>query len=140
MMQNLRATVMHDDLAHPRDENDDIWITPAETDKKALEWDDVVRVRPSCRATFGIRGDMLSRENETHNLVRKAYGEVARKQSSCCAPGSSCCGHTKAYTVPDHPVPAAARQADRRWSQHQNAHGKICNKRTGLPVSVLLPV
>jgi len=28
---------------------------------------------------------------ETHELVKKAYGNVAKKQSSCC-PGSSCCG------------------------------------------------
>lgn len=29
-----------------RDENGDIWITPAGTDKGSLEWDDVVHVRP----------------------------------------------------------------------------------------------
>jgi SAM-dependent methyltransferase len=30
---------------------------------------------------------------KTHELVRKAYGEVAQKQSSCCG-GPSCCGGT----------------------------------------------
>ncbi|MBI5243812.1 MAG: arsenite methyltransferase [Elusimicrobia bacterium] len=28
---------------------------------------------------------------DVHSMVRKAYGEAAKKQSSCC-PGSSCCG------------------------------------------------
>jgi len=45
--------------------------------------------------------------DKTHELVQKAYGEVARRQSSCCGPNSSCCGDNKAYTVPDHPVPEA---------------------------------
>ena len=49
----------------------------------------------------------MSRENQTHKLVRQAYGEVARKKTSCCGAGSSCCGDTKAQTVPDHPVPEA---------------------------------
>jgi len=44
--------------------------------------------------------------NETHDLVRKAYADVARKQSSCCGPKASCCNDT-ACTVPDHPVPEA---------------------------------
>ena len=43
---------------------------------------------------------------DLHDLVRKAYGDVARKQSSCCGPKASCCNDT-AYTVPDHPVPEA---------------------------------
>jgi len=47
----------------------------------------------------------MSMENKTHTLVRNAYAEVARKQSSCCGSGSSCCDDTKAYSVPDHPVP-----------------------------------
>ena len=38
--------------------------------------------------------------DKTHELVQKAYADVARKQSSCC-------GGNKAYTVPDHPVPEA---------------------------------
>jgi SAM-dependent methyltransferase len=46
-------------------------------------------------------------KNKTHDLVRKAYGDVARKKTSCCGVGSSCCGDTKAYTIPDHPVPEA---------------------------------
>jgi len=29
--------------------------------------------------------------NDVHSLVREAYGDVAKKQSSCCS-GSSCCG------------------------------------------------
>lgn len=45
--------------------------------------------------------------DKTHEMVRKAYAEVARKQSSCCATGSSCCGDTKPYAVSDHPVPEA---------------------------------
>jgi SAM-dependent methyltransferase len=48
---------------------------------------------------------MTSRK-KTHDLVRKAYGDVARKQSSCCSPKTSCCKDT-AYVVPDHPVPEA---------------------------------
>jgi arsenite methyltransferase len=44
--------------------------------------------------------------NKTHDLVRNAYADVARKQSSCCGPKTSCCNDT-AYTVPDHPVPEA---------------------------------
>jgi len=47
----------------------------------------------------------MSMDN-THDLVRKAYGEVVRKQSSCCGPKTSCCNDT-AFTVPDHPVPEA---------------------------------
>ena len=47
-------------------------------------------------------------DDKTHELVQKAYAEVARKQSSCCGPTSgSCCGTDKAYAVPDHPVPEA---------------------------------
>jgi arsenite methyltransferase len=48
-------------------------------------------------------------ETHEHEIVRNAYAEVARRQSSCCgapaAGGSSCCGDRKPYTVPDHPVP-----------------------------------
>ena len=46
--------------------------------------------------------------DQTHKLVQEAYAQVALKQSSCCGPagaGSACCGDSKAYTVPDHPVP-----------------------------------
>ena len=49
----------------------------------------------------------MATEKNTHDLVKKAYGEVARKQSSCCGPGSSCCDDSKPYTVADHPVPEA---------------------------------
>ncbi|MDP7399034.1 MAG: arsenite methyltransferase [Lentisphaeria bacterium] len=45
--------------------------------------------------------------DKTHELVQKTYGDVARKQSSCCGTNSSCCGESKPYTVPDHPVPEA---------------------------------
>ena len=44
---------------------------------------------------------------DTHKLVQDAYAEVARKQSSCCGSGKSCCDDSKPYTVPDHPVPEA---------------------------------
>ena len=50
---------------------------------------------------------MSSDADKTHELVQKAYADVARKRSSCCGEGSSCCGDSKAYTVPDHPVPEA---------------------------------
>jgi SAM-dependent methyltransferase len=42
--------------------------------------------------------------------VKKAYGEVARRQSSCCGSSNStisCCGDDKAFVVQDHPVPEA---------------------------------
>jgi SAM-dependent methyltransferase len=48
----------------------------------------------------------MATQDNTHDLVKKAYGEVARKQSSCCGPKASCCNDTD-YTVPDHPVPEA---------------------------------
>jgi SAM-dependent methyltransferase len=51
-------------------------------------------------------------DDATHELVKKAYGEIARRQSSCCGGGaakaaksSSCCGDAEPYTVPDNPVP-----------------------------------
>jgi arsenite methyltransferase len=48
---------------------------------------------------------------KTHDIVRKAYADVARKQSSCCGPTpcgcSTSCGNDAAYVVPDHPVPEA---------------------------------
>ena len=54
--------------------------------------------------------------SKTHELVKNAYGEVARKQGSCCGPAAaktaekaeksiSCCGKSGEYVVPDHPVP-----------------------------------
>ncbi|MFP4356702.1 MAG: hypothetical protein ACLFUJ_16445 [Phycisphaerae bacterium] len=48
---------------------------------------------------------MSTDASKTKELVQKAYGEVARKLSSCCGEGSSCCGDNNGYTVPDHPVP-----------------------------------
>ena len=47
---------------------------------------------------------MATAEN-THDLVRKVYGEVARKQSFCCEPSCGC--DKGAYVVTDHPVPEA---------------------------------
>jgi len=48
------------------------------------------------------------KNDRTHNLVQKAYGEVAREQSSCCCSATNaCCGDRKPYSVPDHPVPEA---------------------------------
>jgi len=44
-------------------------------------------------------------DDKTHELVRKAYAEVARGRSSCCGPAKSCCGGAKAPAAPDHPVP-----------------------------------
>lgn len=44
--------------------------------------------------------------NNTHEMVRKAYGEVARQQSSCCGPKKSCCSD-KSCAASDHPVPEA---------------------------------
>jgi len=49
----------------------------------------------------------MATEENTHDLVQKAYGDVARKQSSCCGPSRSCCDEGKPYTVADHPVPEA---------------------------------
>ena len=48
---------------------------------------------------------MTMLNDKTHEMVQKAYGDVARQQSSCCGADSSCCGDSKPYTVPDHPVP-----------------------------------
>jgi SAM-dependent methyltransferase len=48
----------------------------------------------------------MSKPVDAHEMVKKAYGEVARQQSSCCRPKASCCDK-KPYTVPDHPVPEA---------------------------------
>ncbi len=47
----------------------------------------------------------MSDATDTHELVKKAYGSVARKQSSCCGPKSSCCG--KAPAAEGTPVPEA---------------------------------
>jgi ubiquinone/menaquinone biosynthesis C-methylase UbiE len=47
----------------------------------------------------------MSEKKDTHQIVQKAYADVARKQSSCCGP-KDCCNDS-AYVVPDHPVPEA---------------------------------
>jgi hypothetical protein len=46
---------------------------------------------------------MATNADKTHELVQKAYGDVARKQSSCCGTDSSCCGESKPYTVTNVP-------------------------------------
>jgi arsenite methyltransferase len=38
----------------------------------------------------------MTERGDTHDLVKKAYGSVARKQSSCCGPKASCCGKAPA--------------------------------------------
>jgi arsenite methyltransferase len=49
----------------------------------------------------------MTNDRDTHDLVKKAYGEVAKKQSSCCGPPSAgSCGGLRS-TVSDHPVPEA---------------------------------
>jgi len=47
----------------------------------------------------------MSSRKDTHRLVKKAYGSVAKKQASCCGSRSSCCDRTAVAT--DHPVPEA---------------------------------
>ncbi|MCJ7544099.1 MAG: arsenite methyltransferase, partial [Phycisphaerae bacterium] len=49
----------------------------------------------------------MTKDKDTHELVKKAYGEVARQQSSCCgpAPSGGCGGQP--YAVADQPVPEA---------------------------------
>ena len=49
----------------------------------------------------------MATEKNTHDLVQKAYGDVARKQSSCCGSKKTTCCNDAACTVPDHPVPEA---------------------------------
>ncbi|HPD17663.1 MAG TPA: arsenite methyltransferase [Planctomycetota bacterium] len=48
----------------------------------------------------------MSEREDTHELVKKAYGSVARKQSSCCGPKASCCGKAPA-AAEGAPVPEA---------------------------------
>ena len=48
----------------------------------------------------------MTPSDKTHEVVKEAYAGVARKESSCCGPSCGC-SDTKAYTVPDHPVPEA---------------------------------
>jgi len=47
----------------------------------------------------------MSEREDTHELVKKAYGSVAKQRSSCCGPESSCCSGAAVAT--DHPVPEA---------------------------------
>ncbi|MCE5328145.1 MAG: arsenite methyltransferase [Planctomycetaceae bacterium] len=51
----------------------------------------------------------MTNPQDTHELVKKAYGKVTTDQTSCCCDssggkGESCCSKG-AYVVPDHPVP-----------------------------------
>ncbi len=46
----------------------------------------------------------MKKPKDTHELVQKAYADIALKQSSCCGPNVSCCD-SQAYVIPDHPVP-----------------------------------
>jgi len=49
----------------------------------------------------------MSSDQQKHKLVQDAYGEVARKQSSCCGPPSSCgCGGQSSVAA-GNPVPEA---------------------------------
>ena len=42
------------------------------------------------------------KDDEIKKTVRESYAAVAEKQSSCCAPSTSCCGSTKeAKTISD---------------------------------------
>ena len=42
------------------------------------------------------------KDDEIKKMVRESYAAVAEKQSSCCAPSTSCCGSTKeAKTISD---------------------------------------
>lgn len=49
----------------------------------------------------------MDNANNTHEMVKKAYGEVAKKNLSCCSSssGQSCCGTDKAYVIEDHVIP-----------------------------------
>jgi SAM-dependent methyltransferase len=46
----------------------------------------------------------MNGRDDAHDLVKKAYGSVAKQRSSCCEPRSSCCSGAamaKEHTVPD---------------------------------------
>lgn len=50
----------------------------------------------------------MTDKNPTHDMVKKAYGEVAKKNTSCgCGPssGASCCSTDKSYIIEDHIIP-----------------------------------
>ncbi len=50
----------------------------------------------------------MTDKNSTHDMVKKAYGEVAKKNTSCgCGPssGASCCSTDKSYIIEDHIIP-----------------------------------
>jgi hypothetical protein len=49
----------------------------------------------------------MSDAQDTRDIVRKAYADVARKQSSCGCGGPAPCCTGDTYAVPDHPVPEA---------------------------------
>jgi SAM-dependent methyltransferase len=45
--------------------------------------------------------------DDTRDMVKRAYADRARKQSSCCGSSPSCCADGKPYAVAGHPVPEA---------------------------------
>lgn len=50
----------------------------------------------------------MDKNKATHEMVKKAYGEVAKKNMSCCggpSSGASCCPTDKSYIIEDHVVP-----------------------------------
>lgn len=47
----------------------------------------------------------MSTQEDTREVVKRAYGSVAKQRSSCCGPQASCC--SGAAVKPDHPVPEA---------------------------------
>lgn len=50
----------------------------------------------------------MDKNKNTHEMVKKAYGEVAKKNMSCCGGASSaasCCTTDKSYIIEDHVVP-----------------------------------
>ena len=38
------------------------------------------------------------KEDETRKIVRENYAKIAKQESSCCAPVTSCCGGTDRST------------------------------------------
>jgi len=45
----------------------------------------------------------MSEREDTHELVKRAYGNVAKQRGSCCAPKASCCGKPPAAQGPAVP-------------------------------------
>ena len=47
--------------------------------------------------------------------LSKAYGDVAKKQSSCCRPSSTCCDGA-IVAASDHPLPQAAKDDENLYT------------------------